>query len=135
MDNIVVTDTGATKSLQKMFPAIENTFGISCRVPVTDGSILSLIMEFSDTAEQISQDSVLETLRAYQKTHPLNLRVSHRQTMISTNIVGRSVGSIVAPGQIKVIGNTVHVVAGYDNEYGYSYLLALAALNCPLPTA
>jgi glyceraldehyde 3-phosphate dehydrogenase len=135
MDNIIVTDTGATKSLQKMFPAIENTFGISCRVPVTNGSVLSLVMEFDKPTGDvtISRESVLAALQAFEKEHPLNLRVSHRQAMISTYVIGRGIGSIVAPGQIEVLGNTVHVVAGYDNEYGYSYLLALSALNAPLP--
>lgn len=135
MDNIVVTDTGATKSLQRMFPEIENTFGISCRVPVTDGSILSLVMEFDEAqyTKELTKENVLMALRAYEDTHPLNLRVSHRRTMVSTYVIGRGIGSIVAPGQVEVLGKNVHVVAGYDNEYGYAYLLALSALNAPLP--
>ncbi|MDR1358004.1 MAG: hypothetical protein LBJ48_01415 [Coriobacteriales bacterium] len=135
MDNIVVTDTGATKSLQRMFPAIENTFGISCRVPVTDGSILSLVMEFDEAGQTqaLNKENVLAALRAYEALHPLNLRVSHRKTMVSTYVIGRGIGSIVAPGQIEVLGKNVHVVAGYDNEYGYAYLLALSALKAPLP--
>lgn len=135
MDNIVVTDTGATKSLQKMFPEIENTVGISCRVPVTDGSILSLVMEFeeNESTGELSKETVLAVLRDYEKNHPLNIRVSHRQTMVSTYVIGRGIGSIVSSGQIEVLGNTVHVVAGYDNEYGYSFLLALSALKAPLP--
>ncbi|MDR3136949.1 MAG: hypothetical protein LBU07_06050 [Coriobacteriales bacterium] len=135
MDNIVVTDTGATKSLQKIFPQIEQTFGISCRVPVTDGSILSLVMEFGETQDgpAITRDNVLKALAAFERAHPLNLRVSHRKTMVSTYVIGRGIGSIVAPGQVEVLGNNVHVVAGYDNEYGYAYLLALSALSAPLP--
>ena len=135
MDNIVVTDTGATKSLQRMFPEIENTFGISCRVPVTDGSILSLVMEFDEAQQkkELTKENVLAALRDYEATHPLNLRVSHRKTMVSTYVIGRGIGSIVAPGQVEVLGKNVHVVAGYDNEYGYAYLLALSALNAPLP--
>lgn len=135
MDNIVVTDTGATKSLQKMFPEIQNTFGISCRVPVTDGSILSLVMEFDPAkqSKELSKENVLEALRTFESGHPLNLRVSHRRTMVSTYVIGRGIGSIVAPGQIEVLGNNVHVVAGYDNEYGYAYLLALSSLKAPLP--
>lgn len=135
MDNIVVTDTGATKSLQKMFPEIENTVGISCRVPVTDGSILSLVMDFDDAkfTKDLTKENVLDTLRAFEKERPLNLRVSHRKTMLSTYVIGRGIGSIVASGQIEVLGNTVHVVSGYDNEYGYAFLLALSALNAPLP--
>ena len=135
MDNIVVTDTGATASLQKMFPEIENTFGISCRVPVTDGSILSLVMEFKEEgrSQELNKENVLTTLREYGRTHPLNLEVSPRKTMVSTYVIGKGVGSIVAPGQIVVLGNTVHVIAGYDNEYGYAFLLALSALEAPLP--
>lgn len=135
MDNIVVTDTGATKSLQRMFPEIENTFGISCRVPVTDGSILSLVMEFDEEQgkQALTKENVLAALRAFEAEHPLNLRVSHRSTMVSTYVIGRGIGSIVAPGQIEVLGKNVHVVAGYDNEYGYAFLLALSALNAPLP--
>lgn len=136
MDNIVVTDTGATRSLQRMFPDIENTVGVSCRVPVTDGSILSLVMEFDESkfADELTKENVLATLRAYEKDHPLNIRVSHRRTMVSTYVIGRGIGSIVASGQVEVLGSTVHVVAGYDNEYGYAFLLALSALNAPLPS-
>ncbi|MCL2807916.1 MAG: hypothetical protein FWD27_07180 [Coriobacteriia bacterium] len=135
MDNIVVTDTGATRSLQSMFPEIENTFGISCRVPVTNGSILSLVMEFDEEKQtkELNKDNVLAALRDFEKDRPLNLRVSHRKTMVSTYVIGRGIGSIVAPGQVEVLGKNVHVVAGYDNEYGYSHLLALSALNAVLP--
>ncbi|MDR2036084.1 MAG: hypothetical protein LBP91_05395 [Coriobacteriales bacterium] len=135
MDNIVVTDTGATKSLQRMFPGIENTFGISCRVPVTDGSILSLVMEYDEgkLTKELNKANVLEALRDFEAKHPINLRISHRRTMVSTYVIGRGIGSIIAPGQIEVLGNIVHVVAGYDNEYGYSYLLAMSALKAPLP--
>jgi glyceraldehyde 3-phosphate dehydrogenase len=135
MDNIVVTDTGATKSLQRMFPEIENTFGISCRVPVTNGSILSLVMEFDEAKQkmELNKENVLAALLAYEADHPLNLRLSHRKTMVSTYVIGRGIGSIVAPAQIEVLGKNVHVVAGYDNEYGYSFLLRLSALNAPLP--
>ncbi|MCL2756605.1 MAG: hypothetical protein FWD43_00795 [Coriobacteriia bacterium] len=134
MDNIVVTSTGATKSLKIMFPEIGNTTGISCRVPVTDGSICCLVMSFDESMKgKITREDVIETLREYEKDHPLNIRVSHRKTMISTYVIGRGIGSIVAPGQVEVHDNIVHVIAGYDNEYGYAYLLALSALNCPLP--
>jgi len=135
MDNIVVTDTGATKSLQRMFPEIENTFGISCRVPVTDGSILSLVMEFDEEKQtkELNKENVLEALLSFEAIRPLNLRISHRKTMVSTYVIGRGIGSIVAPNQIEVLGKNVHVVAGYDNEYGYSFLLAMSALKAPLP--
>ena len=53
--------------------------------------------------------------------------------MVSTYVIGRGIGAIVAPGQVEVLDNTVHVIAGYDNEYGYAYLLAKSALECPLP--
>ena len=137
MDNIVVTSTGATRSLQIMFPEIKNTTGISCRVPVTNGSICCLVMEFNEPKGdvKITKESVLDALVAYEKGHPLNLRVSHRKAMISTYVIGRGIGSIVAPGQIEVLGNTVRVVAGYDNEYGYAFLLALSALAAPLPVS
>jgi len=137
INNIVVTDTGATKSLQKMFPEIGATTGISCRVPVSDGSICCLVMEFDDDdprTAQLSRDSVLDALSDFEQNHyPRLLRVSHRKTMISSYVIGRSETSIVAPGQVEVIGNIVRVIAGYDNEYAYSYHAALSALNCPLP--
>jgi len=135
MDNIVVTDTGATRSLQRMFPDIESTFGISCRVPVTDGSILSLVMEFDEEkmTKELNKENVLAALREFEADHPLNLRISHRKTMVSTYVIGRGIGSIVAPGQIEVLGKNVHVVAGYDNEYGYASLLSRSALHAPLP--
>ncbi|MDR3072259.1 MAG: hypothetical protein LBU41_02075 [Clostridiales Family XIII bacterium] len=137
LNNIVVTDTGATKSLQKIFPKIEQTTGISCRVPVPDGSVCSLIMEFDsneESTERLNNESVREALEHFEQERiPRLLRVSHRTTMISSYVIGRSRTSIVAPGQIEVIGNIVRVVAGYDNEYAYAYQAAFAALECPLP--
>jgi glyceraldehyde 3-phosphate dehydrogenase len=133
LNNIVVTDTGATKSLQKIFPELKQTTGIACRVPVENGSILCLVMEFGN-AKGLTKESVLEALNEFGNNRIRRLlRVSHRQTMISSYVVDRSETSVVAPGQIVVIGGTVQIVAGYDNEYAYAYHLALAALNCPLP--
>jgi glyceraldehyde 3-phosphate dehydrogenase len=135
IDNIVVTDTGASRALQKIIPGIKNVSGISCRVPVTDGSILASTMVFDDlpSGEEITEDLVLRALKDFEKEHPLNLRVSHRDTLVSSYLVGRPCGSIVAPSQIVVIGNIVIVIAGYDNEYGYAFLLMLSALRAPLP--
>jgi glyceraldehyde-3-phosphate dehydrogenase/erythrose-4-phosphate dehydrogenase len=92
-------------------------------------------MEFDEAqrTRDLNKENVLAALRAFEANHPLNLRVSHRRTMVSTYVIGRGIGSIVAPGQVEVLGNNVHVVAGYDNEYGYAYLLTLSALKAPLP--
>lgn len=138
MDNIVLTKTGATESLQKIFPGIEDTTGASLRAPVTDGSICCIDMQFDKLVETgITKENVLEILREYAKSHPHNLRVDNEHpTLTSTYLIGEGVGSIVLAlddNCIRVIGNTIRVFAGYDNEYGYSYLLALSALNCPLP--
>jgi glyceraldehyde 3-phosphate dehydrogenase len=137
LNNIVVTDTGATKSLQKIFPEIEHSTGIACRVPVPDGSVCSLVMEFAEdhpSTNSLTRESVIEALTLFEKSRiPKLLRVSHRKTMISTYVIGRSQTCIVAPGQIEVVGNLVRVVAGYDNEYAYSYQAARAALDSPLP--
>jgi glyceraldehyde 3-phosphate dehydrogenase len=135
LNNIVVTDTGATKSLQKIFPDIKQSTGISCRVPVADGSILSLVMEFDDQPkEDLSAEAVLAQLDLFEKERiPRLLLVSDRKTMISTFTIGRSETSIVDRGHVEVIGNIVRVVAGYDNEYAYAYQAARSALICPLP--
>jgi glyceraldehyde 3-phosphate dehydrogenase len=135
LNNIVVTDTGATKSLQKIFPDIKQSTGISCRVPVADGSILSLVMEFDEQInEDLNAETILEQLDLFQKTRiPRLLKISDRKTMISTYTIGRSETSIVDKGHIEVIGNIVRIVAGYDNEYAYAYQAARSALICPLP--
>jgi glyceraldehyde 3-phosphate dehydrogenase len=133
MDNIVVTDTGATKSLQKIFPEIKSTYGISCRVPVSDGSILQLVMKFNAPEGEITREGVIKALKAFEREHPLNLRVSHRDNLVSTYLVGRHEGCIVTLDQIDVIDDLVIVVVGYDNEYGYSYLNAKSALDAPIP--
>lgn len=130
LNNIVVSSTGATKALKKMFPKIKTSDGLSCRVPVVDGSVLSLTLEFKRDIKNLTTKTVLKALEDFPDEY---LRVSHRKTMISSYIVGRSEPCIVAPGQIYVDGDIVRVVAGYDNEYSYAYHLALAALNAPLP--
>jgi glyceraldehyde-3-phosphate dehydrogenase type I len=141
LNNIVVTDTGATKSLQKIFPEIKKATGISCRVPVADGSILSLVMEFDEEdldknplKNKLSTESVLAALKLFaEEKYSDLLKISDRKTMISTYVIGRPETSIVDQNHIEVIGNMVRIVAGYDNEYAYSYHAAKSAVNCPLP--
>ncbi|MDR1271523.1 MAG: hypothetical protein LBK04_00780 [Clostridiales Family XIII bacterium] len=137
LNNIIVSDTGATRSLQKMFPAIKDTNGISCRVPVADGSICDLVMTFDPedgNTAKINNESVLAALQDYSANkYPNLLKISKRESMISTYVLGDSHTSVVAPPQIFCSGNTVRVIAGYDNEYAYSYQLTVSALKAPLP--
>jgi glyceraldehyde-3-phosphate dehydrogenase/erythrose-4-phosphate dehydrogenase len=106
---------------------------------VVDGSICDLVMTFdagNEKTAELSAESVLAALQDFADNKiPRLLKINQRQSLISSYLIGKSNTSIVAPQQIFVAGNTVRVIAGYDNEYGYAYKLALASLECPLPKA
>lgn len=133
LDNIIVTDTGATKSLTKIFDNIGSTTGISCRVPVSDGSVCCMVLTFDDL-KGTTKEEVNEVLHEASNGYLFDLlNVSRRKVLTSTAVIGVKETSYVAPNHTEVIGNQIRIVSGYDNEYGYAYQLAKAALECPLP--
>ena len=117
--NMVPTSTGAAKAIGKVLPNLEGKlFGSAIRVPVSDGSLIDLVVELkrNTTKEEINEtfkDNTNETLHYTE------------DPIVSSDIVSSTCGATVDANLTNIIEvdgkQLVHVIAWYDNEMGYSY--------------
>jgi len=117
--NIVPTSTGAAKAIGQVLPNLEGKIlGTAIRVPVSDGSMIDLIIELSKntTKEELNKvfsENVSETLHYTE------------DPIVSSDIIGSSCGATIDANLTNIIEvdgkQLVHIIAWYDNEMGYSY--------------
>ncbi len=121
--NIVPSSTGAAIAVTKAFTKLEGKFdGISIRVPVPAGSIVDVtfISKKETTAEEVN-----DVLRKAAMTDRWkNIFTATDEDLVSSDILGSHFGSIADLKMTRVVdGNLVKVMAWYDNEAGYTYML------------
>ena len=117
--NMIPTSTGAAKAIGKVLPNLDGKIlGMAIRVPVSDGSLIDLIVELNknvtkDEVNNVFMQNVDETLGV--TTDPI----------VSSDIISSTYGGVVDINLTNVIEvdgkQLVHVIAWYDNEMGYSY--------------
>jgi glyceraldehyde 3-phosphate dehydrogenase (phosphorylating) len=117
--NMIPTTTGAAKAIALVMPELKGKLdGYAMRVPTPDVSVVDLVVLTSKntTAEEVNkalEDSAngpLKGILAYTE-----------DPVVSTDMLHNPNSSIVDAGMTKVLdGNLVHVIAWYDNEWGYS---------------
>lgn len=117
--NIVPTSTGAAKAIGKVLPKLDGKIlGSALRVPVSDGSLVDLVVELSKstTKEEINKvfkNNASETLHYTE------------DPIVSSDIISSTCGATFDANLTNVIEvegkQLVHVIAWYDNEMGYSY--------------
>ncbi|MFP4496606.1 MAG: type I glyceraldehyde-3-phosphate dehydrogenase [Vulcanimicrobiota bacterium] len=113
--NIIPTTTGAAKATAKVIPDLKGKIdGMAIRVPTPDVSVVDLVVkvEKSTTREEVNN-----ALKAATNDY---LGFSE-EPLVSMDYKGNNHSSIVDADSTMVIeGNTVKVLAWYDNEWGYS---------------
>lgn len=116
--NIVPTSTGAASAIGKVIPELDGKLdGIALRVPVSDGSMVDLVLELKKnvTVEEINNlfiNNVNESLRV------------SKDPIVSSDVIGIKSGALVdllSTAIVEVDGKQlVKVIAWYDNEMGYT---------------
>ena len=117
--NMIPTSTGAAKAIGKVIPNLEGRIlGSAIRVPVSDGSLIDLVIELKET---VSKELINETF----KKNTSETLVYTEDPIVSSDIISSSCGATVDGNLTNVIEvnnkQLVHIVAWYDNEMGYSH--------------
>ena len=117
--NMVPTSTGAAKAIGKVLPRLDGKIlGSAIRVPVSDGSLVDLVVELSKkvTIEELNnkfKENMSETLNYTE------------DPIVSSDIISSAYGATVDGNLTNIIEvenkQLVHIVAWYDNEMGYSH--------------
>jgi glyceraldehyde 3-phosphate dehydrogenase len=118
--NIIPTSTGAAKAVGLVLPELAGRLdGVALRVPVVDGSISDLTLEFTAevTAEQINE-AVAGAAAAGQPMHGI-IRYTEAP-IVSTDIVGDPASCVFDSSLTQARGRLAKVFGWYDNEWGYT---------------
>lgn len=125
--NMIPTSTGAAKAIGKVLPNLDGLIlGSSIRVPVSDGSLIDLVVELK---KDVSTEIINNTFKKN-----MNETLDYTEDpIVSSDIISSSYGATV-DGRLTSIVSTdskklVHIVAWYDNEMGYSYQMVRTLLK------
>lgn len=117
--NLIPTTSGSAKDVAKLFPDLNGKLPCrAVRVPVPTVSLIDLVVD-------VRKETTVEAVnRAFEKVSrgPLKgILAVAEEALVSSDYTGSPYSSIVDPFLTDVTGGTlVHVVAWYDNEWGYA---------------
>ena len=117
--SIIPTTTGAAKAAGKVIPDLKGKLdGFAMRVPVSDGSVVDLVVELKKT---VTKEEVNTAMKKAAEGELKGILEYTEDPIVSCDIVGNSHSSIFdALSTMVMEGNMVKVVSWYDNEWGYS---------------
>jgi len=124
--NIIPTTTGAAKAIGEVIPELKGKLdGTARRVPVPDGSLVDLTVVVSSPPASVEEvnERFMEASQKYSESGKPYLKEILQfceEPIVSTDIIGNPHSAIFDAPLTAVIDNMVHVVAWYDNEWGYS---------------
>jgi len=116
--SMIPTSSGATKAIEIIFPELKGKLsGLAVRVPTANVSMV----DFTFTAiKKITVDDIRRAFINYKQ--PKNVFDYTDEHLVSIDFNHSSCSAIVDLSLTKVIDGTVgHVVAWYDNEWGFSH--------------
>lgn len=117
--NMVPTSTGAASAIGKVLPNLSGRIlGSAIRVPVSDGSLIDLVLEVEKTT------SINEINDIFKKNMNETLNYTE-DPIVSSDIISSTYGATVDGNLTNIIEKDgkqlLHIIAWYDNEMGYSY--------------
>jgi len=116
--NIIPTSTGAAKAVGLVLPELAGKLdGVALRVPVVDGSISDLTLQFATdvTIEQINQAVAIAAGGAMSGI----IRYTEAP-IVSTDVIGDPASCVFDAALTQAHGRLAKVFGWYDNEWGYT---------------
>ncbi|MGB1697337.1 MAG: type I glyceraldehyde-3-phosphate dehydrogenase [Thermoplasmatota archaeon] len=122
LGSMIPTTTGAARAIGTILPHLDGRVdGQAIRVPTEDVSLVDLVAQLEAAP---TQEDVLSAFQAAE-AGPLQGILSVEQApLVSVDFLGNTHSAIVDAPALQVLGNTVKVLAWYDNEWGYATRVA-----------
>lgn len=117
--SMIPTTTGAAKAIGLVIPELKGKLdGIAIRVPTPNVSVVDLVVSVEKTA---TKEEINQALKEAANGSLKNILEFCEEELVSIDFRGNPHSSILDAGYTKVIdGNMIHLMAWYDNEWGYS---------------
>jgi len=119
-ENIIPTTTGAARAVGVVLPNLQGKLdGIAARVPVSDGSVVDLVVEFEKKPDR---DAINEAVKRAAEGRLKNVLEYSAVPLVSSDIIGNPHSSIFDSLVTQSHGDGyARVLSWYDNEWGYSH--------------
>lgn len=116
--NIVPTSTGAASAIGLVLPNLAGKLdGVSYRVPVSDGSMIDLVLD-------IRTQTTVEEVNRILKLNESEVLKTTDDPIVSSDVIGMNSGALVDLSLTNILtqneAQMLKVVAWYDNEMGYT---------------
>lgn len=135
--NMVITETGAAKAVEKAYPKLAGKLtGSAIRVPTPNVSLAILNLHLNQKTHKEEINDYLSDMALFSSLqHQIDFTAS--KEIVSTDIVGTRRPAVVDSQATIVSGNRATLYVWYDNEFGYScqvmkLLQHMANLNYPV---
>lgn len=117
--NMIPTSTGAAKAIGKVMPSLLGKLnGYAMRVPTPDVSVVDLTVNLRAS---VTKEEVHAAFTAASSGALKGLIEVDNDKRVSSDFIGSTYSATYVPDMTSVVGgNTVKVLAWYDNEWGYS---------------
>lgn len=117
--NMIPTSTGAAKAIGKVMPHLQGKLnGYAMRVPTPDVSVVDLTANLS---RSVTKEEIYAAFEEASKGAFKGLIEVDNEMRVSCDFIGSTYSATYIPDMTSVVnGNTVKVLAWYDNEWGYS---------------
>ncbi len=117
--NMIPTTTGAAKAIGLVMPHLKGKLnGYAMRVPTTDVSVVDLTV---NVKKDVTKEEVIAAFEKAAEGAFKGLIEIDNDKRVSSDFVGSTYSATFVPDMTSVVdGNTVKVLAWYDNEWGYT---------------
>jgi glyceraldehyde 3-phosphate dehydrogenase (phosphorylating) len=118
--NIIPTSTGAAKAVGLVLPELAGKLdGVALRVPVVDGSISDLTLQFAGEVTAEGLNRAVAGAAAPGAAMDGIIRYTEAP-LVSTDVVGDPASCVFDSGLTQAHGRLAKVFGWYDNEWGYT---------------
>jgi glyceraldehyde 3-phosphate dehydrogenase len=117
--NMIPTTTGAAKAIGLVMPHLKGKLnGYAMRVPTPDVSVVDLTVNLE---KEVTIDEINNAFKSAAEGAFKGLIEIDNDKRVSSDFIGSTYSATYVPDMTSVVnGNTVKVLAWYDNEWGYS---------------
>jgi glyceraldehyde 3-phosphate dehydrogenase len=121
--NAVLTETGASKAVGEVIPELQGRVTAQAiRVPIPCVSLAMLAIQLEDMPEGLTVAQVNQHLQQVSLYGPLHRQIDYSSSseVATSDFVGSRSAAVVDSESTRVLNNTIHIAAYYDNEFGFS---------------
>ena len=116
--SMIPTTTGAAKAISEIMPEMKGKLdGFAIRIPLPNVSLVDFTATLS---RHVTKEEVNAKLEEYANGPMKGYLFCSNEPLVSKDYNGNSASSTVDLPSTMAIGNTVKVLAWYDNEWGFS---------------